>query len=230
MKNITTYIISGAIYLIALFSIWPLLGNENRVDWFGTSIYQIILLIGWAIFFAVFLLIGLILNKSSLKTPWERIFKGFKVSILGTIVILGFGCVKYSIDFNNWQKKSTERREQYENEKELKFKTTVDSLQQVINSDSSNSNALFQLGLTYRHEGEWEESVKNYKRAIRIDSTVSKYHSEMAYSESILKNWNNAIEHYKVAYSLDSTRKWILSDIDRCIRMKEKAGNTVYSK
>jgi tetratricopeptide (TPR) repeat protein len=222
-KNFVPYIISGAIYFIALFSAFPLLGNENRVDWFGTSIYQIILLIGWAIFFVVFLLIGLILNKSKLKTPWKKILKTFKISFLGTFIIVGFGCISYTIDFNNWQKKSTEKREKYELEKELLFKVTVDSLQNVINSDSSNSNAFFKLGLAYRHEGQWIESVKNYKKAIKIDSIVSEYHSEMAYSESILKNWNNATKHYKIAYSLDSTKKWILSDIDRCIKMKEKS-------
>ncbi|RDC63816.1 hypothetical protein AHMF7616_02425 [Adhaeribacter pallidiroseus] len=113
-------------------------------------------------------------------------------------------------------------REEFEKGEELKFISTVDSLRSIIDSDSSNSNAFFVLGLTYRHNGEWERSVKNYKKAIEVDSTKSKYHSELAYSLSILERFEEAIKHYEIAYSLDTTRKWIQSDIDRCKKMKEK--------
>lgn len=223
MKNsIATYLFSGLIYLVALWSISPLLGRENQVDWFGTSIYQFLLLISWISFFLIFLFIGLVLNKSRWKTPWKKTLHVFKVSILGTIVIVGFGSIKYSVDFNRWQTKSMAERKEFEKTEELKFDSTVDSLQNIIDSGTSNSNVYFTLGLTYRHNGEWEHSIENYKKAIEVDSAESKYHSELAYSYSIIENYEDAFNHYEIAYSLDTTRKWIQGDIDRCRKMKEK--------
>ncbi len=221
-ESIIAYIISGVIYLIALFSIFPLLGNENEVEWFGTGIYHLLLLIGWSSFFVIFLLVGVVLNKSKLRIPWKKTLRVFKMSSLGTMIIVGFGSIKYSIDFNNWQKKSRAESEKFEKKEELRFHSIVDSLQSIINSGSANSITFYKLGLTYRHNGEWESSIENYEEAIKIDSTEGNYHSELAYSQSILGYYDEAISHYELAYSLDSTQKWIKSDIDRCKRMKQK--------
>lgn len=193
---------------------------------YGYSIYYLIFLgFCWAMFFILFRITGRLFRSRLRKIKSrETIFNEvFKYSLWITVFLFLVGVGTYHIKMDNYEIKYSGNRAKEKRLKKLKFESSTDSLETLIEADPNNAEDCFVLGILYRTNGHSKESIDCYKNAIQRDSSISKYHSELAYSQFINDNYDEAIKQYEKAYSLDSTSKWILDRIKNVRTAKAKA-------
>lgn len=150
-------------------------------EYYGYTLYYIIIVAVCLItFWIIFLLVGLILkNKLKKKELWFGFKISTKFSMLISLCILIVGFIAYLIKQNDYSKEYEMQRKKYEAQKFQEINFTVDSLQMEIRKDSTNSSAYFELSMLYRTIGNYDKSIEYYKIAIKRDSTIEKYKSEL---------------------------------------------------
>jgi hypothetical protein len=101
LKKTNYYI--GIISIIMIAVISPVFIYESNENYGYTLYYILIVVACWLIFWAVFLLIGLILKKSLMRNEltWNGLKKTFEVSFIITFFILVFGFIVFLIKDSN---------------------------------------------------------------------------------------------------------------------------------
>ncbi|WP_026776128.1 tetratricopeptide repeat protein [Polaribacter sp. Hel_I_88] len=77
--------------------------------------------------------------------------------------------------------------------------TSIKMLQKVINRNSQAPDLYALLGDTFYSIKEYETAIKNYQKAIEVDSTYAKGYTNLAYSKLITKEHADASTYFKLS-------------------------------
>ncbi|MEE9408423.1 MAG: tetratricopeptide repeat protein [Polaribacter sp.] len=82
---------------------------------------------------------------------------------------------------------------------EKKHDTSIEMLKKVIKRNNQAPDLYNLLGNTYYNKKEYAEAIKYYQKAIEVDSTYAKGHTNLAYSSLITKDYTKASKYFKLA-------------------------------
>jgi len=84
-------------------------------------------------------------------------------------------------------------------------RASVDGAAYMIASDIPNHiENHFNLGILLKQEGQWENGIESYQKALAIDPHHRETHYSMALLYEQLENWELAISHYQQFIQLSS--------------------------
>lgn len=93
----------------------------------------------------------------------------------------------------------------FEYEQQRAFQQSLDVCTELIKIAPDSSIYYYNRGKEYRYLNQHENAIKDYKKAIQLDSTVIEYWVSMAVSYSYLDQSDMAVAVYKRAVNIDPT-------------------------
>ena len=82
--------------------------------------------------------------------------------------------------------------------------------QEILNNNSGDLDALFQIGQTYEQSGDFQKAIENYEKVIKVDQNDVEVLYLIGRNYSDLDNIDKAIEYLEKAMKIDSTYKEVL--------------------
>jgi tetratricopeptide (TPR) repeat protein len=178
--------------------------NSDRNEWFSAAVL-IYYAIGLSILYlALLTIIGFTIKKIRNNETGKTILKTTSISFLLLLFTLTVTSIKSNRDYNNW-KKETEQAEM--TNKEFEFQLYQRKLDSLDNENSNSPNyylTLIQRGLLKRRNGQIEESISDYKLAIKLKPNDFNANLEMGYSLELLDKKEEAEKYYRIAANIDT--------------------------
>lgn len=115
----------------------------------------------------------------------------------------------------------------FEYEQQREFQKSLDVCTELIKIAPDSSIYYYNRGKEYRFLNQHENAIKDYKKAIQLDSMVIEYWVSMAVSHSYLDQSDMAIAVYKRAINIDPTYAMIYYNLGNIYASKNDFTNAI---
>ena len=157
--------------------------------------------------------------KSTRDSTRKAGLKKFIMTLLGVVSVFFGACITIDLKYENYEselvvrmrlEKDTGRKS---NEVfQAKRKIQIDSLQYLIEIDSSNDQAHYEMGLVFQNS-DYKYARESFKQAVRFDSMNILFNTQLATNYRRDSEYDLAIKQYQIVYRLDPSNKKIREEI-----------------
>ena len=87
------------------------------------------------------------------------------------------------------------------------FNNELKRLDSLTSGNPKDFKSFYDKGLLFRHHSEWEKSITEYEKAIKVNPNYFDAYFECAYSYSNINQYNKAVEYYQKAADIDTSNQ-----------------------
>lgn len=181
-----------------------LLINDNRTEWFSSSVF-FIYSIGFTFCYIVTLtIIGFLFRFLKRTVEAKTVFKMTKLSAIILFIFLVVSLIISQNDYYKWKVKSDNETRQREINSEIICKKKLDSLNKIIELQPHNFNALFERGLMKKEKNQYEASIDDYRKALKIKPNDFNANLEIGVCFGLLGKKVQQDSFYRLAARIDT--------------------------
>jgi len=195
----------------------------TNCDPLGIGLVLNFVLIIWVLFILIYSAV-VFSKKLTNEVDKKHRMQRYLIMVLSIVGIVG-GTYSFIIYEGKQQNEIyyTHRKKEFEIEKQ-KIKFTIDSLKNIVSSQPDSAQLYYNLALELRHHGMWKYAANVLKKGVKVDSTNSDCHLELAniYGH-YYNNYDLAIKENKIGLRHMLTNpKWVIDEITWLEELKKR--------